>query len=71
MNAIDRAGIDGFLNTISANSVLANGPGSAKVGLHHERVAGHMGAVAATDAHSLINPDGFFPKDSTEYRLPT
>jgi hypothetical protein len=35
--------------------------------LNDEGVAGHMSAVPATDADSLVNPDSFFGEGTAQY----
>ena len=69
MDAIDGAGVDGLLNPFGAVPVLSDGTGTPPVLLHHKGVGGHMGAVAATDAHRFIHPDGLLAKGSTEQGL--
>ena len=69
MNAIHRAGVDGFLDALGAVTVLPNRPGTAQMGLHHKGVSGHMGAVAASDADGLIDPNRPFPQCPTKERL--
>ena len=69
MDAIDRTGVDGFLNALCAVAVLTNGPGTSQVRLHNEGIAGHMSAVATADAGGLIDPNRPFAKSAPELRL--
>jgi hypothetical protein len=71
VDAIDRTGVDRFLDPIRAVTVLAEGPGATPGRLHHEGVAGHVGAVAATDAYGFIHPDGLLAEISPQEWLTT
>ena len=69
VNAIHRTGVDGFLDALGAVAILPNRPGTAQIGLHHKGVAGHMGAVAASDTDGLIDPNRPFPQFPTKQRF--
>ena len=69
MDAIDRTGVDCFLNAFRAVAVLTNGPGTSQVRLHNEGIAGHMSAVTTADADGLIDPYRPFAKSATELGL--
>jgi hypothetical protein len=56
MDAVNWTGIDGFLNSLGAVAILANGPGATEIGLHHKRIGGDVGAVSAADTNCFINP---------------
>ena len=71
MNAINRTGIDRFLNSLCAVAILTNGTGSAEMGLNHEGIGGDMGAISATNTDSFIHPNGLVSKASTQKRLPS
>ncbi len=58
LDAVHRTGVNCFLDQLGGIAILAERPGAAPVGLNHEGVGGHMGAVAAANTDSLINPDG-------------
>ena len=69
MDAIDRTGVDGFLNAFRAVAVLTNGPGTSQVRLHNEGITGHMCAVTTADADGLIDPYRPFTKSAAELGL--
>ena len=69
MDAIHRARVDGFLDAVSRIAILANRSGTTEIGLHHERVGGHMGAVTTTDAGGFIHPHGFLSQGTAQNRL--
>ena len=69
MDAIDRTGVDGFLNALCAVAVLTNGPGTSQVRLHNEGIAGHMSAVTTADADGLIDPYRPFAKSAPKLGL--
>tara|TARA_B100000927_G_C16428438_1_gene454476 strand:+ start:290 stop:613 length:324 start_codon:yes stop_codon:yes gene_type:complete len=69
VDAIHRARVDGFLDAVSRIAILANRSGTTEIGLHHERVGGHMGAVTTTDAGGFIHPHGFLSQGTTQNRL--
>ena len=58
VDAVHRTGVNRLLDQLGGIAILAERPGAAPIGLNHEGVGGHMGAVAAADTDSLINPDG-------------
>ena len=66
VNAIHWTGIDGFLDPLTAITVLANHPRSPVVRLNDEGVTSHMSAVTTSDANGLINPDRLLPQLATE-----
>ena len=57
MDAINRTGVDRFLNAIGAVAVLSNCSGATEMRLNNKRIACNVGAVAATDANRFIHPD--------------
>ena len=69
MNAIHRTGVDGLLDAFSGVTVLANGTGSTVPGFNNKCVSCHMGAISTTNTCGFIDPDGLFPKGSTEQRF--
>ena len=69
MDAIDRTGVDGFLNAFGTVAVLTDGPGASEVRLHNEGVACHMSAVTTADADGLIDPYSPFTKSAPELGL--
>ena len=69
MDAIDRTGVDGFLNAFGAVAVLTDGPGASEVRLHNKGVAGHMSAVTTADADGLIDPYRPFAKSAPKLGL--
>ena len=69
MNAINRAGINSFLDAFGAITVLPNGPGTPQMGLNNKGIAGHMSAVTAPDADGLIDPNRSFPQCPSEKRF--
>ena len=71
MNAIHRTGVDGLLDAFSGVTVLANGTGSTVPGFNNKCVSCHMGAISTTNTCGFIDPDGLFPKGSTEQRFTT
>jgi hypothetical protein len=71
MDAINGTGINRLLYQLGGVAVLANRPGAAPVGLNRKSVDGHMGAVAAANADSLVNPDCLLTKGSTQHRFMT
>ena len=62
MNAVDRAGLNRFLNQLCAVTVLANSAGATVTGLNHKRIGGDMSAVTASDADGFIDPNSFLSK---------
>ena len=66
MNAVHRAGIDCFLNSIGAVAILTNGSGTSEMGLNDESIGGDMGAITATNADGLIHPHGLIPELTTQ-----
>ena len=69
VNAINRTGIDRFLNAIRAVTILTNRPRAPEIGLHHKRVAGDMSAIPTSDADGLVNPDRPISKGSPQNRF--
>ena len=69
MDAIDRTGVDGFLNAFRAVAVLTNGPGTSQVRLHNEGITGHMCAVTTADADGFVHPNRSFTKGAPELGL--
>ena len=69
MDAIDRTGVDGFLNAFGAVAVLTDGPGASEVRLHNEGVACHMSAVTTADADGFVHPNRSFTKGAPELGL--
>ena len=69
VNAINRAGVDGFLDALGAVTVLPNGSGTPQMGLNHEGVSGHVGAVTASDTDDLVHPNRSFTKRPTQKGL--
>jgi hypothetical protein len=66
MNAVHRAGIDRFLNSIGAVAILTNGSGTTEMGLNNESIGGDMGAITATNTNGLIHPHGLIPELTTQ-----
>jgi hypothetical protein len=58
MDAVNGTGIDGFLNSLGAITILANGSGATEMGLHNKSIGGDVGAVSATDTNCFVNPHG-------------
>jgi hypothetical protein len=58
MDAVNGTGIDGFLNSLSAITILANGSGATEMGLHHKSIGGDVGAISTTYTNCFINPNG-------------
>jgi hypothetical protein len=66
MNAVHRAGIDRFLNSIGAVAILTNGSGTTEMGLNNESIGGDMGAITATNTNGLIHPHCLIPELTTK-----
>ena len=57
MDAINRTGVDSFLDTFGAVAILSNRSGATEVRLYNKRIPCDMGAVAAADAYGFIHPN--------------
>ena len=66
MYAVNRAGIDRFLDTIGAVAILTNGSGTTEMGLDDESIGGDMGAITTTNTNCLIHPHGLIPELTTQ-----
>ena len=62
MDAINRTGVDGFLNAFRAVTILTNRSGATEMRLHNKRIPRNVGAVAATDADGFVHPNRSFAK---------
>ena len=71
MNAIHRAGLNRFLDSFSAVTVLADRTRSPQALFNHKGVGGHMGAITAADADGFVHPDRLFSKRATKAGLTT
>ena len=69
MDAINRTGVDGLLNTFGAVSILSNRSGATEIRLYNERVTCDVGAIAAADADGFIYPNRSLGQRSPELRL--
>ena len=71
MDAINGAGIDRFLNSLSAVSILTNGSRTTKTGFNDKRVGGDMGAIPATNTNGFVNPNCLIPQLTTQQWFPS
>ena len=57
MDAINGAGIDRLLNSLSAVAILTNGSRTTETGFNDKRIGGDMGAIPATNTNGFVNPN--------------
>jgi hypothetical protein len=69
VDAINRTGIDRFLNYLGRVGVLANHAGATVVGFYVESIAGDVSAMLTADASKLIYINALLTQYTAEFWL--
>ena len=69
MDAVNRTGVDRFLDAFGAVAILSNCSGATEMRLYNKSIACDVGAVAAADTDRFIYPDRSFGQRSPKLWL--